>query len=127
MKRAWLIVVLMLSGCGSDQPTPAPTPLPPPSADVHQIGDLNFPSCTSVSCTYQGTIINAGPHCAQNVRGVTHLFASNGTELESQQWSVPNTLRLAEQVIYSGCCFTRRTLEQPGTYRSDVFATPIRC
>lgn len=126
-RSAFTVFPVLLAGaaCGGDTPT-APAP-PPPVANVRALANLSFPSCGLGGCTYQGLIINDGPDCATNVRGVTHLFDSDRTEIEAQQWSVPNRMRLAEQVLYSGCCFRQSNANAPGTYRTDVFFDAVKC
>ncbi len=133
--RPLLTAALLLAGAlslacgGSDTPTaPSPPVQPPPVADVHAIGQLSFVDCTLTACRFQGTIINGGPNCARDVRGITRILDAKGVELESQQWTIPNTMRQAEQVLYAGCCFTVAALNASGsTYRTEVFSTPLRC
>lgn len=135
---AIVVLTALVTACGSDTPTAPTPPPPPPLADVHFIGALRadyceFPYTCSIAAeqrrdlVFSGMLINGGPDCAANIRGVTYLFDAKKAEIGIQQWTIENRIRPAEQVIYQGCCFLSSVWAATVTYRTDVFFDAVRC
>jgi hypothetical protein len=137
MRSMWVrasvayLIALAAVVCGSSvtQPTPAAAHggTQSPSANVHATGDLNFANCTADGgCSYEGQIVNDGPDCASNVRGVTHLFDASGKEIEAQRWEILGRVRRGN-TSYNGCCFSQAAVNAHRTYRTDVTFEPLPC
>lgn len=133
MRRSvgFLALLVACVGCGGGTTTPAaPSPAAPVlRASVRAVGALSFSPCTTLlGCTFQGGVINDGPDCATNVRGVTHLFGASGAEIEQRQWTIVLfRLRAAEQALYNDCCFTNASATAQRSYRTDVFFDAVKC
>lgn len=126
-----LTLLAVCVGCSGNTATPAaPTSSAPVlRANVRAVGSLSFSPCTTtLGCTFQGGVVNDGPDCATNIRGVTHLFGANGVELEQRQWTIVLfRLRAAEQALYNDCCFTNASATAQRSYRTDVFSDAAKC
>ena len=117
-----------VTSCAGSIPTEATSPPTTPSTTVHAIGNLSFDSYAAGSdCKFQGLVINDGPECASNVRGVTHLFDASRKEIESRQWELAGRIRPAEQRPFSGCCFSTRAVNAQVTSRTDVSFEVLPC
>jgi hypothetical protein len=95
-----------------------------PSARL--VGDVTFSACGAGGCTFQGTVHNDGPSCA-NVRGVTRLLDQSGMELASQSWIVNGRMRPGDEDQFTGCCFPAAAVNGHATQRTEVTASPIQC
>lgn len=137
MRTVWLrasvpfLIALSAAVCGSTLTEPTPPAAgggtQSPSANVHATGNLSFSNCPSDGrCTYEGQVVNDGPDCASNVRGVTHLFDASGKEIEKQQWEILGRVRRG-QTAYTGCCFSQPAVNAYRTYRTDVTFEPLAC
>ena len=99
-----------------------------PSASVRALSNLSFTSCTSDgNCSFEGQILNDGPDCAKNVRGVTHLLDASGTEIEQRQWTVVGRVRPGLPEAFSGCCFSSNAVSAQRGSRTEVFFEPLLC
>ena len=119
-------VVLGVS-CGGSSPT---TPSAPPTpANLVSEGDLRFPSCSSIGCSFEGEARNRGTGCATNVRGITRVFDNGNQQLDSKEWTLSRTRRIQpnEAFVYSGCCFRGSDVDTPGYYRTEIFWDNVAC
>jgi hypothetical protein len=122
-----LVAALSAAVCTSSPTASQPGPMPSPSANVHATGEVTFPSCSDDGkCSFEGQVTNDGPDCASNVRGVTHLLDASGKEIEAQPWEILGRVRRGA-TSFSGCCFSRKSVDTYRSQRTDVSFEPLRC
>jgi hypothetical protein len=112
------------AGCSADSASPTLSQSDP---TVRAVGDLTFSSCGSGGCSFEGAVVNDGPGCVSNVRGVTHLLDASGKEIESQPWTIDGRVRPGQQAPFTGCCFSAAAKDAQTTHRTEVTFTPIQC
>jgi hypothetical protein len=119
MRRLFVafVVLLLASACGGSPTKPAPQM---PAANLVGRGNMTF-TCTFGSCFFQGEGVNNGPGCAINVRGVSRLLNTAGTEVGRAEWTLAATRRIqaGESFLYDGCCYTQASVNIPGSYRTE--------
>ena len=117
-----VFAVLVSSACSSTGPSSPSPPPTVPAAALSTKGNLTFPTCSFGLCSYQGELLNAGSGCAINVRGVTRLINSAGTQIAVDDWALPSSqkVRPNETVLYGDSYAFRETdVSTVGTYRTD--------
>ena len=116
------ILVAPLACDGDDYDSPMQ-----PHASLASRGALSF-SC-GVNCSYEGEAVNNGAGCADNVRGITRLLASNGSELANDEWQLAPARRInaGEAFLYGDCCFSLTDRNNMGSYRTEIFWDETTC
>ena len=121
---------MLISGCG-DPSTPtlaqSQSGSGSDSAKVRSTGTLSFVDCAGTGCTAEGTIVNDGPSCVSNVKGVTHLLDTGGKEIEAQSWTINGRVRPDAPKTYRACCFTANAKDRYASFHVDITFQTIDC
>ena len=127
------VTAAVICNCGGGGGTPGSPSAPPPpaiNAEIVASGPISIGLCTGSGggCFYSQEYVNAGPGCANSVRGQIRLYEDE-TLLESDDWFLDSTVIVSpgERLVVEDCCFDQDTIQRRTRTVSEVFWNNVGC